>query len=213
MGGARTYLKQISNRHKRDLHTMKQALNRNTFMVFSIDRQRLKGPILQNEIQACKEIYFGMYRPEQIMVMEETVFASRWPKVHSKHITTHWQDKLYCYFRLEESWIGKVYLSEDPLGFAGSWFHLFYNNDESGTAPKFQINTTVIANRFHAAKLREDVIAMFPNIPLYKGAPYYNGSDQMTHIGTVAGDADDPRNSGAYQRHLAEIQVVNACLS
>lgn len=167
---------------------------------------RIVGPAFQPEIQQIRDI---MFKDTACSVLEENVFANRFPNDYRAHVHIFWMDKLRTYFIQNNDWIGTVYKSDEQRGFSSPWFSMYENKRQGVRALK--INMAITANRFHETRLAADLHDMFPLFDIVLGLPYYQGNDQFAHVGDRAGGPDE--KSGAYQRYLAEFSVNNACLT
>lgn len=165
--------------------------------------EKLVGPCFKPEVQQVVDIEFG---ETGCVVVSEEVFASRFRNDYRAHLHVYWMDKMRCYF-LQRDWIGRVFKSESERGFCTDWFSMHEINMNGRRGLK--INMAITANRFHEARLIQDIQELFPLFDLRIGLPFFNGTDKKTHLGDTVGEGE---NSGAYQRYLAEHSCKNACL-
>lgn len=166
--------------------------------------ERIVGPCFKPEMQQVVDLSF----PETgCAVLEENVFANRFPAMYKIHIHEYWMDKLRTYFLQNSDWIGRVFKSDSERAFSSDWFSM-HEIDRDGKRG-IKINMAITANRFHEARLYQDLQDLFTLFDLRIGLQYYKGTDDTVHLGDSAGPDGQ---SGAYQRYLAEKLCTNMCL-
>lgn len=183
-------------------------------MVFQMEGSvisKVCGPVFDREVQRVKEMFFNLL-PGETFCLEETAFATRYLDRYHEHLYFYWMDKVNVYLSNNVDWIGKYYVSKEPSGFAGAWFHMFEVTEpgENGVERiRIKINTSITADPFIKARLLHEIVRILPH-NMILGKPYYNGSDKRLHLGDSVGAG---RKSGAYQRYLAESLVNHCCLT
>lgn len=187
-----------------------------TYFLFHYNKElnafsRIVGPVFHDEIKIAAQTSF----PDGYQVLEESVFANRFSQEYRNHTHMFWLDTMRVYCVTNRHWMGKSWNNAEAKGIASSWFSMYETVSKGRRSLK--INVCITANRFHEAKIVQDIVGLFPMFDIILGYPYYIGNDDYTYVGTRAGvafeDGSNDQNRGAYQRILAEKLCSHACLT
>jgi hypothetical protein len=153
------------------------------------------GPFFYGEKDKIKALCFPN---KPTVLIEETVFMTKFPERYKNHLYYNWYDKMYCYFTTNAYWIGNVQVSIETRSVKGSWFGLFEIMDEDGDS-YFELRTSIVANQFYVAKLKQDLIEI-DCMELTIGQDFYMSNNKVF-------------NDNAISRYLAEKCCTESCLS
>lgn len=166
-----------------------------TYIMFTLNGnmfKRVVGPFFRCEKTRIEKTMFPCNVKTHLL--EETLFAAKFPNVYFEHIQAAWLDKVNCYISHHKSWIGQTTLSVSERCITGTFFGLFEIEDKDG-CKSLQLNISIDSNPFFVARFRQDLIDM-DILPIVSGKTYYLDPKGVVHT------------EQALRRKLAEDQLL-----